>query len=279
MTDRNVAIDLEFPHSDTGGRTMAVIARKSAEDVYEHIWASRPIPVVPHWWFRLRTMFYAGMAYGGLGERLAERERIARELHDTLLQGVQGLLLQTGSALEVLPAQDSSRRALEHALERTEKLLSEARARIKELRGDSQGSRTLIQAVALEAREIAPSYKGVYSVSANGNPQKLHPVVFDEVLLIAREAHANAFLHAGASRVETEVRYTKTALQVSVRDNGQGFDPPHGVSKRWQQHWGLLGMHERARKLGGRVTIHSKRSLGTQIELSVPATVAYQPRR
>ena len=264
---------------------MAAMAPEAAEGPYAALSARQTITikrsqlatcvVQSEWWFRFCALFNGGALYRGLGERLAERERIARELHDTLLQGVQGLFLQTAAALEALPAQDSCRRALERTLERAEELLNEGRARIRDLRGDSQHSRTLVQAIALDAREIAPNTEATYSVRPSGNSQTLHPVVFDEVLLIVREALANAFIHAGASRIEAEVRYTKAALQVSVCDNGQGFDTAVLASKRWQQHWGLLGMQERARKLGGRVDIHSMRSLGTRIELNVPAAVAY----
>ena len=109
-----------------------------------------------------------------------------------------------------------------------------------------------------------------------GAPRPLRPVVHDEIYFIGREALANAFRHSGASEVVVEIEYSSSHLRVLVRDNGRGIDPQVVNSGR-DGHWGLSGMRERAERIGGKLKVLSMPSAGTEIHLSVPSRLAFEP--
>ncbi len=211
--------------------------------------------------------------------RVDERTRIARELHDTLLQGFQGLLLMFQSALNLLPDRPvEARQRLEGALEQASAATTEARHAVQGLRASSiettDPAGALWNIVAELTREheyAAPAIR----VTAQGTPRRLKPVVGDEVYRITTEALRNALRHAAAQCISAEIRYDERRFRVRVRDDGRGFDeqavrrdPPAG-------HFGLNGMHERAEKIGGSLDVWSKPGLGTEIVVSIPAAIAY----
>ncbi len=217
------------------------------------------------------------MARFRLSERLAERDRIARELHDTLLQGVQSLILRFQVVADTMPIHEPSRLALENTLTRADELLAESRARIKGLRSTSCAGISLAEALAAEGMQLAAGGDGDFSVSTEGSLRALHPIVREEVLLIGREAIMNAFAHSYATLIEVVLDFREKELRLRVRDNGCGFDFARTADS--QDHWGLIGMHERAKKLDGELDISSTRGAGTQIDLRVSASVAYAGTR
>jgi len=116
-----------------------------------------------------------------------------------------------------------------------------------------------------------------------GTPRDLHPILRDEVYRIAAEAMRNAFRHAQARQIEVEIQYEERQLRLRVRDDGKGVDPKLLDDEGRPGHWGLHGMHERAKLVGAHLDVWSKLDSGTEVELSIPASIAYAtspvPRR
>ena len=115
----------------------------------------------------------------------------------------------------------------------------------------------------------------VFLIVVEGKPKELHPILRDEAYRIASEALRNAFLHAHAKRIEVEIHYDKRKLRLRVRDDGRGIDSQFATDKGRPGHWGLRGMHERAKLLGGSLKVWSKAESGTEVELTIPASTAY----
>jgi ligand-binding sensor domain-containing protein/signal transduction histidine kinase len=243
------------------------------------------------WWFKtlcaiaalfiilalsfLRVHQVAARVRGRLEERMAERERIARELHDTLLQSIQGLILRLHVAVDRIPKGEPSREMLDRALERAEQVVDEGRVRVKALRAPAGSVLRLPQAVARIVEQLAPADASPFSITVEGGVRELDPIVREEVVLLAREALANAYRHAKAGKIEAEISYADDGLVVRIRDDGQGIDS--AVLRGGQPgHFGLLGMRERAKKIHARLGIWSKPGAGTEVEIRVPATIAYR---
>jgi signal transduction histidine kinase len=225
--------------------------------------------------YRARVRQIASQVRGRLEERLAERERIARELHDTLLQGMQGLIWRFQAAADRIPSGEPARQLLEQSLDRADKLLGESRDKVKDLRPAAGDAAELADALAAEGEQFAQLHPAEFRVSAHGTRRSLHPIVREEGFLIGREALGNAFAHARAARIEAEVTYDDTALHIRVRDNGQGIDTAVLNAGGRAGHFGLIGMRERAKKLGAQLEVWSKPGNGTEVDLRVPAKVAY----
>ena len=228
--------------------------------------------------FRLR---YLAQAFNRrLDERVNERTRIARELHDTLLQSFQGLMLRFQSARDLLPA-DPARAvdALDGALNRADQALVEGRDAIQNLRSSTVAGNELAQAIATLAQELTDAPGGArgattFRISVAGPPRDLHPIVRDDVHHIAREALRNAFRHAGAGLIEAEVTYGAREMRLRIRDDGKGMDARH-LSVGQARHWGLTTMRERAVQIGAQLNLWSEVGAGTEVELRVPGSVAY----
>ncbi len=226
--------------------------------------------------YRVRVRQVAAQVRGRLEERLAERERIARDLHDTLLQGMQGLIWRFQAASDRIPAGEPARQLMEQSLDRADKLLEESRDKVKDLRPTASDAADLAQALAAEGEQFAKLHSARFAVSVQGAPRDLHPIVREEGFLIGREAMANAFRHAGAATIETEVTYGEGALHIRIRDDGRGISEAVLAAGGRPGHFGLLGMRERAKKLGAHLEVWSKPGAGTEIDLRVPAQVAYR---
>jgi signal transduction histidine kinase len=210
-----------------------------------------------------------------LEERLDERERIARELHDTLLQSVQGLILRFHAITERLPATEPSRGSMEHTLDRANQVLAEGRDRVGSLRVLADTGGNLAQLFTTAAREIIHNGQMEFDVVIAGNPRQLNAVAREEAYWIGREALMNAVRHSKGKRVEIELIYSDKTLQLRIRDDGHGIDES-SLSAVPKKSWGLVGMRERARKIRSQLEILSRVGAGTEIELVVPAAVAYR---
>ena len=210
--------------------------------------------------------------------RLEERTRIARELHDTLLQTCLGALLKLGGAVESLPADSQIKSKLNPILQSMEQGIEEGQNAIRALR--SSGSRPLDLVAALSAvRQEFSAQSGLdFRVSVVGQQQLLRSAIQQEIYSIGREALINAFCHSEAKRIDLEVEYADSNLSLRVRDNGRGIDPQVLDAGR-EGHWGLTGMRERAARIGGLLKISSNASAGTEIKLSIPRDVAFQASR
>lgn len=209
-----------------------------------------------------------------LGARLEERERIARELHDTLLQGVQGLMLRFQGIMKTLPADQPTHKMMNDALDRADELMQQARQGVKDIRAAGMRESDLPDMIRACAEELQQDHTAAVKLTFAGTPRPVDVTVCTETYRIAREAMTNAFQHSGAPNIEVEVTYQPDHLRVSVRDDGQGIEP-RLLSTGKAGHWGLSGMRERAEKIGGRVRILSQRAAGTEVELTVPGRLAY----
>jgi signal transduction histidine kinase/ligand-binding sensor domain-containing protein len=219
----------------------------------------------------------------GLEARVNERMRIARELHDTLLQSFQGLLLRFQSASNLLPKRpEDAKRRLDDAIEYAAKAITEGRDAVHQIRSTAVITNDLASDISLLAGELAVDYKETtapqFSMQVEGTTRDLHPIVRDEVYRIAAEAMRNTFKHSGAKRIEVEIRYGERELRLRTRDDGRGIDPAIPAQDRLEGHWGLSGMRERAKVLGGRLEVWSQVESGTEVELIIPAVVAYTER-
>jgi PAS domain S-box-containing protein len=215
-----------------------------------------------------------------LRARFEERERIARELHDTLLQSFQGLLLHFQAASDLFPVRpQEARQKLDAAIDRAEQAIIEARDAVQGLRLSTIETNDLAVALDTLAAQLAANQgeqnSPVFGVQVEGASRDLHPILRDDVFRITGEALRNAFLHAQASRIEVEIHYDERQLRVRIRDDGKGIDSQIATDKGRPGHWGLHGMHERAKLVGGNLEVWSKPDSGTEIELTIPATIAY----
>lgn len=200
-------------------------------------------------------------------ERREERARIARDLHDTLFQEFFSASMVLQTAVETMPANSPSKSSLSRALQLMRRGIEDGRAALQGLRSPWIASTSLEQALA-DFRKEFPLARAQFRILVTGHSKVLNPAIQEEINLITREALANAFHHSNATRIEAEVDYSPSKLRVVIRDNGRGMDP-QAIRLRRNSHWGLLGMHERARTIGAHLTIWSKPELGTEVEVSI----------
>lgn len=200
-------------------------------------------------------------------ERHSERERIARELHDTLLQSVQGLILRFQAASDILPPDAPARRHLEAALEQADQVMTEGRDRVTGLRLHEPQDGELLPALAAIGHELADEHGVDFRTMTQGTMGPLDPQVRAELFRIGREALINAFRHAEATAVELEINGDRQGLQLRVRDDGIGI--PATILRRQARrgHWGLAGMRERADRIGAKFELWSRENSGTEIEI------------
>jgi signal transduction histidine kinase len=209
-----------------------------------------------------------------MAERLGERNRIARELHDTLLQGFQGLMLMFQVVMDTLPPGTPGRRMMEQAMDRGDQALIEGRQSVQDLREDATAGGDLSGALGHCGEVLTQDHHIEFSLCVIGTPRPFDPALCREAYDIGREAMTNAFRHAHAAKIETEIAYDNTGVRLRIRDNGQGIDQTIVDSGR-PGHWGLRGMRERAKAMGAELNIRSYPGAGTEIDLSIPAEVAY----
>jgi signal transduction histidine kinase len=243
------------------------------------------------WWFQLACVLALGMAVAGylrlrtlqltrqlnmrFEERLAERTRIAQDLHDTLLQGFLSASMQLHVANEYLERDSPAKQLLTRVLELMGQVIEEGRTTVGALRSSASSSMNLEQAFSRVKQEFAGQENVDFHVIAEGAMRPLHPLIRDEIYRIGREALINAFRHSRASRIEVELEYASDKFRVLVRDNGVGINAEVLKAGR-DGHWGLSGMRERAKKIGARLRVLSSADAGTEVELSIPGHTAFE---
>jgi signal transduction histidine kinase len=236
---------------------------------------------------RLRLHQLAREFHARIEERDEERTRIARELHDTLLQSFQGLMFSFQAARNLLPGRtEEAIRTLDGAIREGDEAIAEGRDTIQGLRVSPALESNLEHLLTAAGKELARSSSAegeppAFRVTVEGAWQPLSPLLQDEVYRIAREILRNAFHHAHASRIEAEIAYDRQFYRLRIRDNGKGIDRNVLEQGARQGHWGLPGVRERAKRIGAQVKLWSEPGAGTEVELTVPARTAYgtRPRR
>jgi ligand-binding sensor domain-containing protein/signal transduction histidine kinase len=221
----------------------------------------------------------------GLEARVNERTRVARDLHDTLLQSFQGAVFQFQAARKLLLRNATNAMdVLDEAIQAAEEGIMEGRAAIHDLRPEPAAQRDLPELLNAAGHESADTkqagrHLANFSVIVEGKQQTLPPMLQDEVYRISREVIRNAFAHAVASHIEVEIRYDQDQLRVRIRDDGKGIAPKILEGGGQPGHWGISGMRERAQRIGARLDFWSEVGAGTEVQLTVPAAMAYEKRR
>jgi ligand-binding sensor domain-containing protein len=206
-------------------------------------------------------------------ERLAERTRIARDLHDTLVQTIQGSKLLADSALDSNADAAGKDRVLKQLSSWLGRATQEGRAALNSLRSSTEQKKDLQDELqhALEECQLHRRIEATFSVA--GNAEEMHPIVREEIYRISYEAIRNAFAHSQATRLEVGLTYSQD-LSVCVRDNGVGIDAAV-VEKGKEGHFGFHGMRERAARIRSKLTVVSSKS-GTEVTLVVPGRIAFR---
>jgi signal transduction histidine kinase/ligand-binding sensor domain-containing protein len=287
---RDAGTDREAVYTDPPpGHYVFRVSAANEDGVWNEQGASLRIDVAPAfyqtaWFAVLLAVLFAGVVWTlvvsrvhriehqlreRLHERHSERERIARELHDTLLQSIQGLMMRFQAVANRVPQDDPLRTSMERALDRAELALVEARDRVRDLR-DHLGDTVALDVGLLElARAYAEEHAVPVTVEATPVWRGMDPLARDELYGIAREAVHNAVAHAEASRIRVALYRDGAEVVLDIHDDGQGIAPAILASGR-PGHWGLRGMRERAENMGGTTAITSSPASGTQVEVRVP---------
>jgi signal transduction histidine kinase/ligand-binding sensor domain-containing protein len=300
-SDRRQATYTTLPAGEYTFRAQAATSRGPWNDPG----AVLRIKILPPWWatawfsaiavagaaagfwvlYRFRVRELSARMQSQMEERLGERARIARDLHDTLLQSFHGLLFRFQAVDNLLPSRPGeAKQTLESAIDDAAQAITEARDAVHELRSSTVVTNDLAAAVTALGEELAAHHttgaasqdSPTFLVEVEGTPQDLHPILRDEIYRIAGEAVRNAFRHAKARRIEVEIRYYERELRVQIRDDGSGIDPGILSHEGRAGHWGLPGMRERAKRIGGQMDLWSELGVGTEVELRIPASIAYR---
>ncbi len=225
--------------------------------------------------YLVRVRQIVGQTRMRLEERLVERERIARELHDTLLQGVLSASMQLDLAEDQLPDDSPTKPLLKRVLQMMRQVIEEGRNALRGLRTHDADSGDLAIAFSRMGREFAVDDKIAYCVIAQSAARPLRPQIRDEAYRIGREAIVNAFVHAKANSVEVDIEYARRYFRILVRDDGCGIDA-HVLDSGREGHWGLPGMRERAEGIGAGFKLRSRTGAGTEVELTIPGAIAFE---
>jgi signal transduction histidine kinase/ligand-binding sensor domain-containing protein len=285
--------EADYTNLAPGSYTFRLVA-SNGEGLWNGAEASVPFAVEPllwqTWWFRVAAgcsvvaLLFAAYGYRlrriraamnlRFEERLAERTRIAQELHDTLLQGFLSASMQLQVAAELLPDGSKSAPLVARTLQLMQQVIEEGRNTVRGLRTAGLSAVPLETAFSQIKEEVGADNRVNFQVIVEGSRRELHPLLQDEVYRIGREALINAFRHAHAKSIEVELNFAKDSFRLFVRDDGDGIDPSV-LEKGRDGHWGLVGMRERAERIGAQIHVFSRPSAGTEIELEVPANVAF----
>src|SRR3984885_6749365 len=230
--------------------------------------------------YRLRVQQLQHQFAIGLEARVNERTRIARELHDTLLQSFQGLILRFQAATNLLPERSvEAKQRFETAIDQAAQAITEGRDAVQGLRSSTVETNDLAMAISALREELAAdgtiADSPLFRMAVEGTPRNLHSILRDEVYRIAGETLRNAFHHAQARQIEVEIHYDARQFRLRVRDDGKGIDPEILGEHPRPGHFGLHGMRERAKIVGGQLDVWSELDSGTEVELSIPASRAY----
>jgi len=248
------------------------------------------------WWFRVMLFGFGSLIVAGLYQlrvrqlrhqfslgleaRVGERTRIARELHDTLLQTFQGVLIHFQAVANLLPGHpDDAKRRFDLVLDQGAQAIAEGRDAVQALRSSAETSDDVAQVIGLLGEQLVGdgNEPGTTTIRVNveGSPHGLRPMVRDDLLRIAGEAMRNAVRHAQAQLVQVDIHYDERYLRLRIRDDGTGIDPTILEDRGASGHWGLPGMRERAELMGGTLEVRSRLHAGTEIDVSIPAAKAY----
>jgi signal transduction histidine kinase/ligand-binding sensor domain-containing protein len=286
------------------GKYVFRVQGSNGDGVWNEEGVSLPILISPPWWktnwfrttraamllallwvaYQLRVRHLHHEFEMTLETRVSERTRIARDLHDTLLQSFHGLLLRFQTVFLLLPERPiEAKEKLQSAIEQAAGAITEGRDAVQGLRASTVERNDLALAIRTLGEELENDSNNhrpaTFRVAVEGQARNLHPILRDEIYKIAAEALRNAFHHAQAKHVEVEVHYDDDQFRLRVRDDGKGMDPALLSSHGLEGHYGLRGMRERATLIQGKLVVWSELDAGTEVELRVPAGAVYTTHR
>jgi ligand-binding sensor domain-containing protein/signal transduction histidine kinase len=222
--------------------------------------------------YHVRLHFVTRKLNSQFEQRLAERIQVARDLHDTLLQTIQGSKMVADNVLAGNSDHDRMRSALERLSGWLGRAVQEGRVALNSLRNSATEQNDLVEALRRAGEECRMQRAIEFDLFVEGESWRMHPIVRDEIYRIAYEAIRNACTHSGGDHVVVKLIYG-TNLTLSIRDNGKGIEP--AVAARGKDgHFGVIGMYERAERLRAKFTISNPKGLGTEVELVVPRKFA-----
>jgi signal transduction histidine kinase/ligand-binding sensor domain-containing protein len=225
--------------------------------------------------YLLRLRQITGRLRERLELRLAERERIARELHDTLLQGIQALILRVQSIANRLGSNTALQTELVQAIDRAEAVLIEGRDRVREVRAQTAEG-DLAEAFLAVSASMPEEPAKHFDLLVEGVERELHPLVHQEVRRIGEEAIRNAYTHSSGSLIEVRIGFHPRRFYMSVRDDGAGLPPEVLLAGALPGHYGLPGMRERADRIRAIFVVDSRPGSGTEIRLTLSGRSAYR---
>jgi len=245
------------------------------------------------WWFRLACVAAAALAIftiyvlrmrhvtGLLNvrfeERLAERGRIAQDLHDNLLQNILSLSMQLHVVQAQLPDDSPARTTMNRILQLTEYVVDEGRKTLRGLQSSIENPNDLVNALSQVPQELG-NQRVSFRIIVEGSPLPLRAAVRDDVYCIGREALMNAFRHSMAGKIDLQLNYGAKELRIQVRDNGCGIHPEL-LQSTGRACRGLSGMRERAERIGAKIRVLTRSGSGTEVEIRVPNRIAFEPRK
>jgi ligand-binding sensor domain-containing protein/signal transduction histidine kinase len=246
--------------------------------------------LAPWWktvWFQALTLMLAMVGLGGIlamrtraitrrieerfSERHAERLRIARELHDTLIQGFQGLIVKVQAVTNTIPPELPARSLLNQSLNRADQMIVEGRDRVRDLRSSESSGDSIVVAIRHMVTGLQKECPADLKFKITGEPYPLRFDVHDDMLAVCKEILSNSVQHADAKSIACDLRFSKREIRFLCRDDGKGIPADILRSGARAGHWGLLGIRERAKRMGGKLNMESTKSAGTMVEIRVPA--------
>ncbi|WP_047495498.1 sensor histidine kinase [Terriglobus sp. TAA 43] len=277
------------------GQYQFVVIASNSDGIWSPTSASIDFSILPLFyqtlWFRLLVLVVSVMLLwilflvrlhqsnerieAKLSERMMERDRIARELHDTLLQGFQMLVLRFQVIADTIAPENHLRSMMEDSLSRAEHSLQEGRDKVGALRSESEPGDDLAADLARFGHEATAESESKFRLTIEGGARPIHSVVYEDIQMIAREAITNASRHAGATIIECVIQFAPRHFLFVCRDNGCGISKDMLEGKGRRGHWGLIGMQERAANIGGSLRVTPVETGGTQVELRLKSGIAY----
>jgi len=297
-SDPRMAREVSYTNLGPGSYVFRVVASNS-DDLWNSTELTVPFTIKPvfwrTWWFGITALFAVVLSFLGivrlrvlsltrqfnmrLEERVSERTRIARDLHDTLLQSFHGVLLHLQAVSNLLPSGDPKQK-LDNTIDQAPQAITEGRDAVQGLRASTVVTNDLARAISTLGEELATNESkpnaAEFHVEVEGTSRDLRPALRDEVYRIAGEAVRNAFNHAQAKRIEVDFRYHQLEFRLRIRDDGKGIAPKLASEGGRPGHYGLRGIRERAKLMGGKLTVWSELDAGTEVELKIPGSRAYE---
>jgi ligand-binding sensor domain-containing protein/signal transduction histidine kinase len=285
------------------GKYVFRVQGSNSDGVWNEEGVSLPIVITPPWWktnwfralcaavflsllwvaYQLRVRQLHHQFEMTLEARVGERTRIARDLHDTLLQSFHGVLLRLQTVSHLLRERPmEAQETLDSTIEQVADAITEGRDAVQGLRSCTLESNDLAMAISTLGEELATDSNNprpAFRVAVEGEARDVHPIFRDEIYKISAEALRNAFRHSQAGQVEVEIRYDNEQFRLRVRDDGKGIDPAVLAGGSREGHYGLPDMRERATLMGGKLVVWSEVDAGTEVELRIPASTAYTTDR